>query len=497
MLTGAVQRGLRRISTKQAERGDEGLRYFECLPASVEAELQWGPDYLSQFCKYLLRKLQRSSVGPVIDLLRSQPIVWASGCSGSDSPAWIFDGISACIGGGKFQHIYSAEIDPRKRAWIKEMTKCTHLFSDVFDLTRSKARCDRSGRVVDMKLVHSRVLDILLIGFSCTSASRLNRTFEGDVDDIGCQTGATLWAALLVIGQRRPRTFIAENVMGLCDDNMHLRIKQKFEGLGYVVFLWEVCATQASLPQARWRLYFLGFEQSLVAKVPDFTTLIHSTYALFMKSNPLTPLDAFLAPECVEVSDGEDEDEEPLRKRTRCGGKWKEKHTRMFSDARVHPSRTHWTELLSSLYPSYKNLPERTKQLLDLAGIQFPHPAPTCVSIDQTDVGVHTNVAPTITPSGVVWLGHRCRLMSGIEKLALQGIFVPSEATQRWGNSLLADMAGNAFCACNCMVFCLLALIGLGAAENARKHDSACSYAFDPAASESSSESEEQPRDQR
>ena len=160
----------------------------------------------------------------------------------------------------------------------------------------------------------------------------------------------------------------------------------------------------------------------------------------------------------------------------------------MFSEARVHPSRTNWNGSLETIDPGYQKLTERTKQLLDLAGMQFPHPSVTCVTIDQTDVGVHTNIAPTITPSGSIWLGHRCRLMTGIEKLALQGIYVPESAAELWGDAFLGDLAGNAFCAANAMIFIIMSMVGISAAENAAR-SSNFSYAFDPNA-ESDSEEE-------
>ena len=180
----------------------------------------------------------------------------------------------------------------------------------------------------------------------------------------------------------------------------------------------------------------------------------------------------------------------PATKRSRSGTKWQGKHRAMFASARRHPSSTNWDPVLEKSFPAYTTLTARTRQLLDLAGVEFPHPVPACVSIDQGECSMFANGAPTITPSGMIWLAHRCRLLTGVDKLALQGIYVPHEVGQEWGDSFLSDLAGNAFSTGNVAVFVILSLVVMAAAENATEQSRADAYAFHPGVDESASEDE-------
>ena len=80
------------------------------------------------------------------------------------------------------------------------------------------------------------------------------------------------------------------------------------------------------------------------------------------------------------------------------------------------------------------------------------------------------------------------RLMLGVEKLAAQGIFLlytPGEQDAIITDSLLGDMAGNAFCTCHVVVCLFVGLYGLAfgavAEVEEQEEDDTTEPAFDTA----------------
>ena len=72
---------------------------------------------------------------------------------------------------------------------------------------------------------------------------------------------------------------------------------------------------------------------------------------------------------------------------------------------------------------------------------------------------------PCVTPNSRLWSVFRCRLLLGIEKLRAQYLFYNSARTavltRTCSNSMLGDLAGNAFCAAQCAaaMFCVHGLL--------------------------------------
>ena len=89
-----------------------------------------------------------------VSFLISQTVIWGSGCSGSECPSFVMAAfMAACNKLGvdaSQQHLFSAESEPKKRDFIKIVTRGGNafLFSCIFDLTREEATCARHGLVV-------------------------------------------------------------------------------------------------------------------------------------------------------------------------------------------------------------------------------------------------------------------------------------------------------------------------------------------------------------
>ena len=75
--------------------------------------------------------------------------------------------------------MFSAESDPRKRAWIDEITKLldpedkSFIFDDVSDLSRQFASCFRQGLVRDIPLLLAKPF-LFMAGPSCRIVSALH-----------------------------------------------------------------------------------------------------------------------------------------------------------------------------------------------------------------------------------------------------------------------------------------------------------------------------------
>ena len=102
--------------------------------------------------------------------------------------------------------------------------------------------------------------------------------------------------------------------------------------------------------------------------------------------------------------------------------------------------------------------------MLDVAGVDFPDTRVGAVRIDQSNPGISITSCGTVTPNGAFWLLDRARLMSGGEKLALQCVDVNVEECEQAGftQSLLHDLAGNAFNGASALAAILLAAAGRG-----------------------------------
>ena len=93
-----------------------------------------------------------------------------------------------------FRHEWACELNIKKRDWIRAHFCPRFLFKDVAEVAQGNARDVLSGRLVPVPVV-----DILISGFSCKDASRLNIHHRArlDVVDKGlCSTGSTFMAFL-------------------------------------------------------------------------------------------------------------------------------------------------------------------------------------------------------------------------------------------------------------------------------------------------------------
>ena len=203
--------------------------------------LGWSPAWLEELTARFIENMGGVAATLLVRFLAHGLVLrWGTACSGTESPHWVF----SCLMQGVycdaiFRHNYSAEWESAKRDWIRAETSPTHVFKDIFDITRATAHCFvKNCRINVGQCCHSVSTDIFLAGFSCKSVSALSNDAETrrtSISDYNGTTGLTFWGVVMVLSMTRPLCFVLENVEGLMRHGMHLLVVEKLVSLGYVV----------------------------------------------------------------------------------------------------------------------------------------------------------------------------------------------------------------------------------------------------------------------
>ena len=434
-------------------------------------------DYLSRFTTRCIRALGVASIWALQRLLTAD-LSWASGCSGTECPAYVFAAIAAGMVevdadlSGSFVHCFSAEMDEAKRNFITQVHGLDHvIFADLFDVSRPRAQDTVSGRW--LTLPDFLGLGILIVGFSCKGASTLNTAMlartdvHNIIDEMVSSTGLTFWATLLAVDRLRPKAFLLENVMGLLRNGAAESVAVALRAKGYVVALLQLQPTYFGFPNTRPRLFFLGIRRDLCGLHPEAEVeqkLVDLVWKQAERQVVLTIDEVILSEEEPIIADMRQQMVEKLHAPTKASkkeitqAKWPSKHKRrkLVSASCKWQKETH-----GETFPEYGLLPARQQELLDVLGISHPDPTPTIVGISQTDVHVGgKDLCPTVTPTGDFWACHRARRLIGQECLHMQGIFLPPQVSPQFPDVLLRNLAGNSFNTWN-VTPCVLALLAV------------------------------------
>ena len=397
---------------------------------------------------------------------------WGSGCSGTDAPAWAFaalkDAFAAAGIALKTCHVYSAELVDFKRKFISKVPfgRPQFLFKDLFDLSRSSARCTLSGESTNpLRLL----IDVFICGFSCKSASFLNHHETGAVASAGDgSTAITFRGVLCVLQRTKPVLGVFENVQGLLLSQQLQWCVGRIESLGYAVCWKLMSPSDYGLPQIRQRVYIMCMHTSRLRPATTSAVLQAAADELFdrsMSSHPRVGVNTFLLPNShpliltrqrsfLERSSGADRTAEVVD----C--KWVYKHRTLG----LHSPSTHWRTDCAAACPEYGILGPRVLELFDAYDVCFrpEQPSHRILNMSQTTCSAAIDNFPTITPQGFFWSEDLCRSVSGYERLRAQLIWADDALVTGFTDRELADLAGNAFSNGNCVpvLICLLCLFG-------------------------------------
>jgi len=125
------------------------------------------------------------------------------------------------------------------------------------------------GDITKIKAKEIPDFDVLLAGFPCQPFSSI-----GKREGFKHKTQGTLFYDVLrIIEEKRPISFLLENVQGLMNHdngNTFRVIKGSLEEAGYSVFHKILDSSDYGVPQFRKRIYIVGFDNKRFKKKPDF-----------------------------------------------------------------------------------------------------------------------------------------------------------------------------------------------------------------------------------
>ena len=409
---------------------------------------------------YLQRLAQTNFVGlqQFHSNLGTHVLRLATFCSGSDSPIIVLKHIAAAcrargMRGFDVAQVLACESNRNKQKFIRShFPDLPCLFADIGEMGEVEARCIIQGN-------HCRVpgADLAYIGFSCKSASTLNeqRIFlcealaKGDLKNAGT-TGLTLGGFFGYLKRHRPALVILENVGGILMQTRFgtpiAAVSRLFNHHGYALNWSKLNTIHYWLPQRRTRVWLWA----TLVKDCGLDTVPRTL--LELRSPGHFPIDLF-------ISAGSEEIEAAHRVKRRSHlvktFKWPDHHRafkmRMGITMDVPTVQSTCAGLLLDRERDLVNVfthlsrqrgftPEADELFFDISQ-----------SLDRA-TKTHGFCA-CICPNSRVWSSKRGRLLTGREKLSLQGIFCGTDYADVTfeSDSLLSDLAGNAFSTSVCM----------------------------------------------
>jgi hypothetical protein len=225
-----------------------------------------------------------------------RPINVATMCSGTESPLFGLIASATALETKtepqpplKIRHVFSAEIEPFKQAFIERNWAPELLFRDIREFITEGATTATTA-YGSIEAIPQGV-DMLVAGFSCRNLSRQNN-YQKSLKESG-ESGET-WMAVYEYSKRfRPRVVLLENVKSKAstwDD-----LVAQWSDIGYEAG-WLYCDTKRYyLPQTRERMYMIAVERRNSGK--EVSQAVHDwKQAMRDLERPCSsPYEAFLA----------------------------------------------------------------------------------------------------------------------------------------------------------------------------------------------------------
>ncbi|GAA5939099.1 hypothetical protein JCM3775_003183 [Rhodotorula graminis] len=400
-----------------------------------------------------------------------RPLRVATMCSGTESPILALKmmlrsleaqkGIKASV-----EHVFSAEIEPFKQAYIERNFHPPLLFRDVQELPNDKART-AYGAFAKVP----QHADMLIAGTSCVDFSTLNKLRKGLEDD--GESGRTFFGMFRWVEKARPKVVILENVLSAEWNEM----VKNFNSIEYTATFARLDTKKYYVPHTRTRGYLVAFPQA--KKKGDLGSVLSSGRMTERWASKLqglarpasSPAEAFLL-DSDDVRVHRARTELSQRRATALLGKqrdatdWarcQQRHSIARSLEKLGPQKplTGW-----SAQGGKPTMPDgawqdwaeaQTERVLDLMDISFLRQARMGVDImyksaiwnlsqnvDRTTSSKLFGITPCLTPNMIAYLTNRGGPVVGIEALALQGLPIDELLLTRESTDQLADLAGNA-----------------------------------------------------
>ncbi len=399
-------------------------------------------------------------------------------CSGSELYMLSLTPLASALSGAtgcevSFEHVWACEKKLAKRKWIYDNVRPKKIFCDAMDLSGGPALDSISGRLVPVDAV-----DLLIAGFSCKDASRLNIHHYDRLDavDAGAHsTGSTFQGFTRLLKNMNPaaRLCLLENVPGLRDKQPGTgrsnfdAVREAFESMGFIFAAEVFDAVDTGMPNKRKRLYMVavgGLAPDDAARYrAGLQQRVRAALSAILQGSATRPLDDCLLDEYDPqemIKDWMPEAHETLLNHGRASQyrkgegnyKWRRASESLWAAC---PHKLDKEKYLADFAsnPWFHILSQRQQDLLLLQLCKHPFPGPqdgvVTLQTSATFAQHVTGALPTQVPNGEFWFLHRRRLQTGAEGLMLQGVDlvdIPALGPGSHSSRFLQDLAGNAFC---------------------------------------------------
>ncbi len=308
-------------------------------------------------------------------------------------------------------------------------------------------------------------------------------------------TGESFAGALGYIRNHHPAICLLENVdtfAGGVGGNGETLIALVQE-CGYVLGVVQVSPHRTIMPQLRKRLFYVAIDKVLTTAntLSCMVELVRE-----MEAQPvLLPMDRLLLRDTDPLVKAELDSRqakttgtETGKRQTKSGKKWvlaelasaAQQHSTVLGCRPSAWGATKWdTPEEAHLCPWFNTLTTREQHVLSSVTGGLKDGMENCALIDLTQsssrkpANTNPDVACCITPAALLWHCGRNRLLLGVEKCSLQGLWLPVSVTDSFDNGLISNLAGNAFCGPDFAKVLIAVFVALG---NTGDFSTVCSW---------------------
>ncbi|GAA5877400.1 hypothetical protein JCM1840_006088 [Sporobolomyces johnsonii] len=416
----------------------------------------------------------KGELSEVVKILH-RPLRIATMCSGTESPILalrlMFRALEQQTGAkAKVQHIFSAEIEPFKQAYIERNFSPPLLFRDVTELANDQART-AYGAMADVP----GDVDMLIAGTSCVDYSSLNTKQKG-INDNG-ESGRTFNGMLNWVQKHQPGIVILENVLKAPWND----VVKRFEKIDYDARHVGLDTKKYYIPHTRTRGYLIAVPRKRTeffakkSTKPQSSADMVDTWVERVKSaarSASSPSEAFLLHSDDPRIHRARQELSATKQKTKADGKqraavdWykcEQRHSvaRQMEKLGQRRPLTDWQDgggkpkMPDGAWQDWAET--QTERVLDLMDISYLRQAKLGTDItykaaiwnlsqnvDRTTASKFYGITTCLTPAMIPYLTSRGGPVVGIEALALQGLPIEELLLTREDTDQLADLAGNA-----------------------------------------------------
>ena len=385
----------------------------------------------------------------------------ATMCSGTEAPLLAMDLMKQAMkrfgkGFVDFTHVFSAEIEPFKQAYIERNFNPSLLFRDVTEFKGDGEVRTAYGGLAPQP----QHINILVAGSSCVDYSTLNNK-RGTVKN--GQSTITLDGIKAYLNRHRPNMFILENVKGFpAKEEM-----ESFASIGYKTQFLIVDTKNFYLPQTRQRFYLIGLEKKRLEKEFNFKETFER-WVYYMQSyqqRANAPFTDFICddddPRLHEARFASEAANPPSKTTDWAACRHRYANYRIQKQYGSLRPMTRWQNNGSCLFPDFgwiKWAKLQRERIWDTLEIQYlSHAGERDYDINykarwlelSQNVDRDADTKPwgmisCLTPTGQPYLTSRGGPVSGFESLILQGIPVDHLNLTKETTKQLQNLAGNA-----------------------------------------------------